>query len=82
MQKTQVNFDALSDVAFIREADLVRSTRRPGQAAPLPFSGPTLWRMVKAGSFPRPCKLSARVTAWRVGDVRQWLALQRSGTNQ
>ena len=38
----------------------------------LPFSSATLWRKVRAGQFPRPYKLSERVTAWRVDDVRAW----------
>ncbi len=68
-------FDQLPDSALLREAHLVPSPKRPGPAI-LPFSGPTLWRMVRAGTFPKPLKLSARVTCWRVGDVRQWLAQQ------
>jgi prophage regulatory protein len=69
-------FDALPDSAFIREAQLVPSPKRPGTAVPLPFSAPTLWRMVKAGTFPKPVKLAERVTAWRVGAIREWLAAQ------
>lgn len=68
------SFDQLPDSAFIREAQLVQSPKRPGAPAPLPFSAPTLWRKVKAGTFPSPCKLSERVTAWRVGEVRAWIA--------
>ena len=30
----------------------------------LPFSSATLWRKVKAGTFPRPVKLADKVTAW------------------
>ena len=67
-------FDALPDSAFIRESQLVQSTRRPDIPAPLPFSAPTLWRKVKAGTFPAPTKLSDRVTGWNVGAVRSWLA--------
>lgn len=67
-------FDALPDSAFIRESQLVQSPKRPDIPAPLPFSAPTLWRKVKSFEFPRPVRLSARVTAWRVGDVRAWLA--------
>lgn len=67
-------FDALPDCAFQRESQLVQSAMRPKSTAPLPFSAPTLWRMVKAGNFPSPVKLSERVTAWRVGDIRRWLA--------
>ena len=69
-------FDALPDSAFIREAQLVQSPKRPDTPAPLPFSGPTLWRKVKAGTFPKPSKLSERVTAWNVGSVRAWMLAQ------
>jgi predicted DNA-binding transcriptional regulator AlpA len=39
----------------------------------VPFSSATLWRKVGTGEFPRPVKLSERITAWRVVDVEQWL---------
>lgn len=70
------SFDDLADSAFIREAQLVRSPKRPQRPAPLPFSAPTLWRKVRNQSFPKPHRLSDRVTAWRVGDVRAWIAAQ------
>ena len=66
-------FDDLADSALLREAQLVQSPKRPHGTAPLPFSAATLWRMTKAGTFPKPVRLSQRVTAWRVGDVRAWL---------
>jgi len=69
-------FDALPDSAFIRESQLVQSPKRPDAPAPLPFSAPTLWRKVKAGTFPKPIKLSERVTAWNVGTVRAWMTAQ------
>ena len=69
-------FDALPDSAFIRESQLVQSYKRPGTPAPLPFSAPTLWRKVKAGTFPKPVKLSERVTGWNVGAVRAWMTAQ------
>ena len=69
-------FDALPDSAFIRESQLVQSPKRPEIPAPLPFSAPTLWRKVKAGTFCKPYKLSARVTAWKVGEVRAWMTAQ------
>lgn len=61
-------FDDLPDTAFAREAQLVPS--------PLPFSSATLWRKVRAKKFPAPIKLGERMTAWRVGDVRKWIAEQ------
>ena len=69
-------FDALPDSAFIRESQLVQSPKRPDTPVPLPFSAPTLWRMVKKKTFPAPVKLSSRVTAWQVGSVRAWMAAQ------
>lgn len=71
-------FDALPDSAMIRIAQLVQCAKRPETPAPLPFSAPTLWRKVKNGTFPRPIKLSERVTAWNVGGVRAWLAAQEA----
>ena len=73
---TPTGFDALPNSAFIREAQLVQSPKRPDAPAPLPFSAPTLWRKVKAGTFPKPIKLSERVTAWNVGAVREWINAQ------
>ena len=73
-------FDAMADGAYIREALLVPSPKRPGVAAPLPFSAPTLWRKVREGTFCKPYKLSSRVTCWKVGEVRAWLAAQEAQT--
>ncbi|WP_335622424.1 helix-turn-helix transcriptional regulator [Acidovorax carolinensis] len=46
----------------------------------MPFSAPTLWRKVKNRTFPAPVRLSERVTAWKVGDVRSWIAAQTNAT--
>ncbi|MBC7203440.1 MAG: AlpA family phage regulatory protein [Pusillimonas sp.] len=32
------------------------------------------WKLVQAGKFPTPIKLSSRCTRWRLSDVRQWMA--------
>jgi prophage regulatory protein len=69
-------FDQLPDSGYVRESQLVQSPKRPATPAPLPFSAPTLWRKVKAGTFPKPIKLAERVTAWNVGSVRAWMAAQ------
>lgn len=74
------SFDTLPDSALIREACLVQSPKRPDRPAPLPFSGATLWRKVKAGTFPKPIKLGAKITAFRVGEVRAWLNSQPKAT--
>ena len=37
------------------------------------LSRTTLWRLVKAGKFPAPLKLSVRARGWRLSDVEAWL---------
>ena len=66
-------FDVLPDSAFVRESQLVYDPKRPAFPAPLPFSAATLWRKVAAGTFSKPVKLSKRVTAWKVAEVRGFL---------
>lgn len=39
----------------------------------VPFSSATLWRKIQNGTFPKPVKLSERITAWEVKAVREWL---------
>lgn len=72
----------LPAAGYVRQSQLIGTPARKGtgdtqaqDAKPgiLPFSSPTLWRLVKAGKFPSPVKLSERVTAWRVEDVRAWM---------
>ena len=75
--KKPLDIDVLPDSAYVREAHLVSSPH-----ALLPFSASTLWRMVAAGLFPRPTKLAQRITVWRVGDVRAWLAYQAEQSGQ
>ncbi len=50
--------------------------RRPRSASPalLPISHASWWRGTKEGKYPQPIKLSARVTAWRVEDIRRLIA--------
>ncbi len=69
--KAPFNFDALSDAAYIRQPEML--------AHVVPISPATLWRKCKCGQFPKPVKLSVQVSAWRVGDVRAWLALKATG---
>ncbi|MBT4129243.1 MAG: AlpA family phage regulatory protein [Candidatus Marinimicrobia bacterium] len=34
----------------------------------------TVWRWVKEGLFPKPVKLSAGCTRWKLSDIEQWEA--------
>ena len=60
---------SIPEIGFIRQSTLIPI---------LGFSGTTLWRRVKQGTFPKPIKLSANVTAWRAEDVRAWIEAQGS----
>lgn len=37
-----------------------------------PISPASLWRKVKEGSFPKPIKLSAGITAFKNSDLAEW----------
>jgi len=63
----------LPDTGFIRQTQLV-GNKGKGIAGVIPFSSATLWRKVGSGDFPAPVKLSVGVTAWRVEDIRAWIA--------
>jgi len=70
-QKPDAN---LSTDGLIRLAQLVPEI--------IPVSRATLWRMVAAGDFPRPIRLSKRIAAWRRIEVNQWLDSRKSGGQQ
>lgn len=67
-------FDQLPDSALVRESQLVKKPTNP--APVIPVSPSTLWRWVRLGQFPAPIRLSEKITAWRVGDIRAWLQSQ------
>ena len=48
----------LPETGYVRQSQLI--------PAIFPFSSATLWRKVKAGTFPQPVKLGPRITAWKV----------------
>jgi hypothetical protein len=82
MSSTFSPISNLPATGYVRQSQLIGTparkasdTEQAREAEPgiLPFSSPTLWRLVKAGKFPAPVKLSERVTAWRVEDVRAWM---------
>lgn len=61
---------ALPHTGFVRASVLVGHKSQPGI---IPVSPATLWRKVRAGTFPAPVKLGPNTTAWRVEDVRAWI---------
>ena len=77
-------FENLPDSAFIREKQIIgaahKSHGKMWAETPriVPVSRSTWRRMVKAGQAPAPIKLHTGISAWRVGDLREWLAAQVS----
>jgi prophage regulatory protein len=67
---TENDFTQLPREAFVRLPQIL---------AVFPVSPSTWWRGVKAGRYPRPVKLSAFCTAWRVEDIRELLARVAAG---
>lgn len=61
-----VNYETLPDAVLIRPKQLVASGL-------VPFSIVSVWRKAKAGTFPAPIKVAPAITAWRLGDIREWL---------
>lgn len=57
-------FELLPDSAFVR---------LPVVISLLSCSKSTLWRLVKQSTLPPPTKYGKRISAWRVGDLRQAL---------
>jgi len=53
------------------------SLRAPKAAALLGIAVPTLWRWTKnRPDFPKPIKLSARVTVWDAAQLESWRTAQ------
>lgn len=65
-------FGRLPREGFVREDQFLRSDRNPHPLIPVPSS--TWWRWVRSGLAPKPVKLGPGVTAWNVGDLRDWLS--------
>lgn len=64
------NFDSLPNSANVRQ---------PVVEALFGCSGATVWRRVADGGIPRPHKLSDRVTAWSVAELRRSLKAKLNG---
>lgn len=50
--------------------------RLPTVLSVIPVSKSTWWAGVKSGRFPKGFKLSERITAWRVEDIRTLIEKQ------
>ena len=58
-------YNTLPETGFVRLPEILKV---------FPVSKSTWWAGVKDGRFPKSVKLSAKITAWRVEDIRALLA--------
>jgi prophage regulatory protein len=55
---------SMSDVRIFRIDDVLNRTG---------LSRPTVYRQVRAGTFPAPVKLSPRAVGWRSDEIEEWI---------
>lgn len=60
--------------AVFPKTGFVRLKQILAPSGPLPISRSGFWAGVKNGKFPKPRKVSARVTVWRAEDIHDLLA--------
>lgn len=64
--------DNLPETGFVRLPQIIGSRKtNPPTEGPIPISPSTWWLGVREGRYPKPVKLSAHTTAWRVEDIRE-----------
>lgn len=63
----------LPATGFLRLQQIV-GDRKAGTPPLIPVCKSTWWDGVKSGRFPKPIKLSPRVTVWRAEDIRELIA--------
>lgn len=63
---------ALPTTGFLRLSQIIGNRKStPPTPAIIPVSKSTWWQGVKSGRYPQPVRtLGARITAWRVEDIR------------
>jgi prophage regulatory protein len=61
------NENSLPQTGFLRLPAII------APRGPIPVSKSTWWAGIKTGRYPKPVKLSARISAWRVEDIRAFI---------
>lgn len=60
-----MNQSTLPEIGYVRLSTILKI---------IPVSKSTWWEGVKDGRFPKSVKLSPKITAWRVEDIRELMA--------
>lgn len=64
----------LPETGFLRLKSIIGDPKANPPIPPLiPVSSSTWWSGVKSGRFPKSTKISSRITAWRVEDIRRFI---------
>ena len=61
------NHSEIPSTGFLRLPNII------APHGPIPVSKSTWWAGIKTGRYPKPVKLSTRITAWRVEDIRAFI---------
>jgi len=62
----------LPDIGFLRLRQIIGDKEAEPLISPvIPVGKSTWWQGVASGRYPKPVKLSSRVTAWRVEDIKK-----------
>lgn len=64
MEITIIQTDKLPETGFLRVSDVLKF---------IPVAESTWWAGVKKGIFPKPVKLTSKVTAWKIEDIRAYI---------
>jgi prophage regulatory protein len=66
---------ALPTTGFIRLPQIIGNPKSDPPITPLiPVSKSSWWAGIKSGIYPKPVKLGARTTAWKVEDIKQLIS--------
>jgi len=64
----------LPETGYLRLPNIIGDSKaNPPIPAIIPVSKSTWWLGVKSGRYPKPVKLSTRVSAWRAEDIRAFI---------
>ncbi|MFT3960515.1 helix-turn-helix transcriptional regulator [Propionivibrio sp.] len=63
----------LPETGFLRLSQIIGDAKR-GIPPIIPVCRASFWYGVKSGKYPKPIKLGARTTVWRVEDIRKLIA--------
>ena len=70
----------IPSIGFLRLSQIVniparkgggKNKERPATKGIIPISGSSWWTGIAEGRYPKPIKLSARTTVWKVEDIRR-----------